>query len=254
MTLTQEFKTKSGIRYFSPDRKINEMQPWTMEYTAILRQLYLDSSAILGKFLPTVNEASVDFTTGDSGNNYAYSLYLALHTLGDHAHIVAPIYDTGRSHYSSLYDKSFQASADTAANMRLPSNTDDRGKIYPKLVEKIEKFSGIKMELSAVSDYFERDNVPFEHHAIVDWLYSTLYYVLSSEQLMTNISFRERMDITLGSIYEGMANIVSDNHNRSHSGALKTKVLSNLTENLYFLSRPTDLRVTGEKPVLINRQ
>lgn len=254
MPLPVEFRTQSGINYFSPDREINEMQPWTMEFTALLRQLYFDSSAILGRFLPTVNEASVDFTTGDSANYYAYSLYLALHKLGDHIHMVAPIYDTGRSHFSSLYDRSFQASADTAVSMRLPSIEAERKKIYPKIVENIKKFSGRKLELGAVSDYFEQDNAPFEHHAMVDWLYSTLYLVLSSEQLMTNISFRDRMEITLRAIYEGMADIVSENRNRTHADACKSAVLSNLTENQYFLSRPTDLRVTGEKPVLINRQ
>ena len=254
MIKQKEYTTNSGLSYFSPRREINEMRPWNMEYTAFLRQLYLDSNAKLGEFLPNMDETAYDYTTGRSENHYAYALYTCLHTLGNEANLVAPIYDAGRSHWNSLYDSPFRASAEFAVSMSLPYSSEDREKIYPTLVKKIEEHRSGKITLKAVSSYFESDKENRAGRSMVDWLYSTLYFALSNEVLMTDIEYGARKKVTLKSIYDGMATIVREGPDRSRSEGRKSVVLDNLTENAYFLSRPKTLRTTGEKPVLIDRQ
>ncbi len=246
-----------------PKRPMPEMQPYRMEFTALVRDLRLNSSGVLGGFIANIADAAVSYRELNNSNHYAYSLWFTLNSLGDTMGIVAPIYDSGRSSWLSLYDSPFSASADSAATMRLPFDLKKRHESYDRLMSRVASVNNMRMQLdkAEVVKYFELLAVR-EHktdfkkpYGLEDWLYATLFLTLSNENLMKPLEYSERKSHVDLAIFGALAMLTTEKPLRERNEITAADrrvdaVMENLSNNRYFLSLPQEVDV---EPILITR-
>lgn len=250
----------------NPRLAIPDMNPWNMEFTALVRDLWLNSGGELGGFLPAIQYAASYYKPRKNSNHYAYSLYLTLHSLGNTMGFVAPIYDVGSGHWTSLYDGPFRASSDSAANMHLPFDMNERKEKYERLFTlATDNEVWTKKDVAAKKDpivtYLEtlaerqRKIDYMRPYGLEDWLYATLFLTLSDENLMKPLEFGERMshiDFAIFGALEMVSNEQPTREAKEVTAADKRveAVMENLDNNRYFLTLPYEVDV---EPVIIER-